>query len=156
MLLLEPPGFCYPVISSHSVSPCSAQGKLCADGQRDRAPITDHTADVASCRLKWHLDNSPDRATARRGSKLVKCSHCICCLQSSKAAHPGLSLQSLLERSSHSYQFWSLMVPFGHYCHSSVIHIESTETANPRSGPGLSADLIHLYQTPQPFTHQCK
>lgn len=38
---------------------------------------------------------------------------------------------------------WSLMV-------TTVFTIESTETANPRSGPGLSADLIHLYQTPQP------
>lgn len=42
-----PPGFCYPVV----LSPCSAQGKLRADGQRDRAAITGHAADVASCRL---------------------------------------------------------------------------------------------------------
>lgn len=43
----------------------------------------------------------------------------------------------------------SLMVTYGHYYH--VFTIESTETANPRSGPGLSADLIPLYQAPQPL-----
>lgn len=29
--------------------------------------------------------------------------------------------------------------------------MESTDTANSRSSPGLSADLMHLYQTPQPL-----
>lgn len=41
------------------------------------------------------------------------------------------------------------MVTYGHYYHAFTR--ESTETANPRSSPGLSADLMQLYQTPQPL-----
>lgn len=92
---------------------------------------------------------------AMRGSKLVKCCHCKGGLDQRQTCWRVFAVCRAPEQHSRAvtagkaFPQLSLMVTYGHYYH--VFTVESTETANPRSGPGLSADRIHLYQARQPL-----